>query len=86
MSRELKDAKCCTGPVNMNSFYGGFKRGTCVQLTFKCPDEEQTRPTFGWWYMQLTRDQARELAQALIEFAEDRRDYKYDYIDNEELL
>lgn len=86
MSTELKGVECRTGEVGMNSFYGGFELGTCVQLTFKSPEEERFRPTFGWWYMQLTREQAKELAQALVEFAEDRRDYKYNYIDNEELL
>lgn len=77
MGTELKDAECCTGLVNMNRFYGGFELGTCVQLTFKSPKEESNRPTFGWWYMQLTRKQAVELAQALIEFADGTREKVY---------
>lgn len=74
MSKELKGVECRTGLVSMTKFMSNFEEGTCVQLTFRCPDEEQTRPTFGWWYMQLTRDQARELAQALVEFADGTRE------------
>jgi hypothetical protein len=58
----------------MNQFFGGVDYGLCVQLTFKEPEEERNQPTYGWWYMQLTKQQARELAQALTEFADGQRE------------
>lgn len=74
MSTELKGVKCRTGEVGMTKFMGNFEERICVQLTFKSPEEERFKPTFGWWYIQLTRDQARELAQALVEFADGTRE------------
>jgi hypothetical protein len=74
MSTELKGATCRTGDLHMNQFSGGREDGLCVQLTFKEPEEDQNRPSFGWWYMQLTKQQAVELAAALVEFADGKRE------------
>ena len=74
MSTELKGVTCRTGPVSMNQFSGGREDGLCVQLTFKEPEEERFRPNFGFYYMQLTKQQAAELAAALVEFAEGTRE------------
>jgi hypothetical protein len=74
MSTELKGVTCRTGPVSMNQFSGGKQDGSCVQLTFKEPKEERNRHSNGWWYMQLTKQQAVELAAALVEFADGKRE------------
>ena len=74
MSTELKGANCRTGSVSLNSFFGGLKDGLCLQLTFKVPKEEEGRPSFGFWYMQLTREQAQDLSQALAEAAAGTRE------------
>jgi len=74
MSTELKGVACRTGMLSMNQFSGGRQDGLCVQLTFKEPEEERFRPNFGFWYMQLTKQQAVELAAALVEFAEGKRE------------
>lgn len=76
MGVELKGAVCRTGTVNMNSFCG-YEDGKCLQLTFRAPDFEMNRPSLGIWYMQLTKQQARELAQALVEFADGTREEVY---------
>ncbi len=73
MSTELKGTNCRTGEVLMSRFWGG-PNGKSVQLTFKKPEEEKDRPDFGWWYVQLSQEQALELAAALVEFANDKRE------------
>lgn len=73
MGVELKGTECRTGSVSFKQF-SCWDDGRCVQLTFRAPDFEVTRPSFGIWYMQLNQQQARELAQALEEFAEGTRE------------
>lgn len=63
MSTELKGVKSLNGEVYMTSFYGGKTNGRCLQLT---PEFGVT--AWGERYIQLTEDQARELARALNEF------------------
>ena len=46
-------------PIDVDSFFGGAERGQSIQLT-------QDR---GSHYIQLTRDQAIELAHRLIDWA-----------------
>jgi len=74
MSTDLKGTTCRTGEVHMVSFAGGKDDGKCVQLTFKKPEYEEGNPDMGWWYVQLTKAQALEMAAALTEFANDTRE------------
>lgn len=78
MSTQLKGVNGLTGEVSMTSYYGGEKNGKSVQLTFKKPESERNRPDFGYWYLQLNKTQALELAAALVEFANDTREEVYD--------
>ena len=78
MSTNLKGVTGRTGEVSMTSFFGGSVDGKCVQLTFKKPEEERNRPDFGYWYLQMNKKQALELAAALVEFANDTREEVYD--------
>lgn len=78
MSTQLKGVTGRTGEVSMTRFFGGKEDGVSVQLTFKKPEEECNRPDFGYWYLQLTKKQAVELAVALVEFANDTREEVYD--------
>ena len=63
MATELQGTKSLNGEIFMTSFYGGKKNGRCVQLT---PEYGVT--ACGERYIQLTEEQARELARALNEF------------------
>jgi len=63
MATELKGTDSLTGKIYMTSYYGGKANGRCVQLT---PEFKVT--AWGERYIQLTEDQARELARALNEF------------------
>jgi hypothetical protein len=58
----------------MTRFFGGDLDGKCVQLTFKKPEKERNRSDFGYWYLQLTKSQALEMAAALVEFANNTRE------------
>ncbi len=78
MSTQLKSVNGQTGEVKMLRFYGGTEKGKCVQLTFKKPEEERNRPDFGYWYLQMNKEQALEMAAALVEFANDTREEVYD--------
>ena len=78
MSTELKSVTGRTGEVSMTRFFGGKEDGVSVQLTFKKPESEYKLPDFGYWYLQLNKKQALELAAALIEFANDTRDEVYE--------
>lgn len=78
MSTELKGVTGRTGEVSMVRFFGGKEDGKCLQLTFKKPEEERNRPDFGYWYLQMNKSQALELAAALVEFANDTREEVYD--------
>lgn len=74
MSTQLKGVEGLTGEVSMTSYFGGKGTGNCVQLTFKKPEFERDKPDFGYWYLQLDKKQARELAIALIQYAEGTRE------------
>ena len=78
MSTQYKPVTCRTGEMSMVGFAGGVEDGYCVQLTFEKPEFERDRNDFGWWYTQLTKKQALELAAALVEFANDTREEVYD--------
>ena len=78
MSTQLKGVTGRTGEVSMTSFFGGEVDGKSVQLTFKKPESEQNRPDFGYWYLQMNKKQALELAAALVEFANDTREEVYE--------
>ena len=73
MSTQLKGVECLTSEVSMVSYNGG-KIGNCVQLTFLKPDNERGQPDFGYWYLQLSKEQALELAIALNEYADGTRE------------
>jgi hypothetical protein len=77
MSTQLKGVTGRTGEVSMTSFFGGKVDGKSVQLTFKKPEEERNRSDFGYWYLQMTKSQALEMAAALVEFANDTREEVY---------
>lgn len=74
MSIQFKGVEGLTGEVSMTGYYGGVGNGSCVQLTFKKPEFENDKPNFGYWYLQLTRAQARELAVALFQYADGTRE------------
>jgi hypothetical protein len=74
MSTQLKGVTGRTGEVTMTRFWGGSEDGKSVQLTFKKPESERNRPDMGWWYLQMNKKQALELAAALVEFANDTRE------------
>jgi len=76
MSTQLKGVTGQTGDVHMVRYFGG-NQGTCVQLTFQKPESERNRPDFGWWYMQLNKEEALEMAAALVEFANGTREEVY---------
>ena len=71
MSTQFKSVQCRTGKMSMFGFFGG-PDGRCVQLTFPKPDFEKDRYDFGYWYTQLTKEQALDLAAALVMFANDK--------------
>jgi hypothetical protein len=74
MSTQLKGVTGKTGEVTMTRFWGGAENGMSVQLTFNKPEYERNRPDFGYWYLQMNKKQALELAAALVEFANDTRE------------
>lgn len=78
MSTQLKGVTSRTGEVSMVRFFGGKEDGVSVQLTFKKPESERNRPDYGYWYLQMNKKQALELAAALVEFANDTREEVYD--------
>lgn len=78
MSTQLKGVTGQTGEVSMVRYFGGKDDGSCVQLTFNKPESARNRPDFGYWYMQMNKKQALELAAALVEFANDTREEVYD--------
>jgi len=63
--------------MSMVGFFGG-PDGRCVQLTFPRPESEKDRYDFGYWYTQLTKEQALDLAHVLVMFANDKLEECYD--------
>lgn len=66
MSTELKGTNSVNGEISLTRYWGGTDRFTCVQVT---PPGGGFTP-----YLALTREQALDLAVALIEFANDKRE------------
>ena len=59
--------------VTLNRFFGGKDRGPCVQVTVKNPGSGRA-PDF----VQLTREQAFDLAKDLLDFAAGREEEDWD--------
>ena len=67
MSTELR--KVPTTDIEQTRFFGGKDRGTCIQITQR-KEEAITEYTDKFFNkFQLTRDEARLLAQELLMFA-----------------
>jgi hypothetical protein len=66
MSTELKGTNSINGEVFLTRYFGGAEHGACLQVT---PPGGGFTP-----YLSLTREQALDLAVALIEFANDKRE------------
>jgi len=66
MSTELKGVDSVNGEISLTRYWGGIDRLTCLQVT---PPGGGFTP-----YLALTREQALDLAVALIEFATDKRE------------
>lgn len=64
MSTELKGVVALNGEVMLTRYWGGEENGQCVQVTPQWPQS----------YLSLTKDQAFELAIALIEFTMNKRE------------
>jgi NADH:ubiquinone oxidoreductase subunit F (NADH-binding) len=66
MSTDLKGTDSINGRVMLTRYFGGTERGACVQVT---PPGGSSTP-----YLSLTREQALDLAVALVEFANGKRE------------
>ena len=64
MSTELKGTTALNGEVSLTRYWGGEENGQCVQVTTQWPQS----------YLSLTKEQARELAVALFQFADGTRE------------
>ncbi len=67
MSTDLKSTDSIDGVVLLTRYFGGTERGTCLQVT----------PPGGTHYLSLTKEQALDLAVALIEFVNGKREEDY---------
>ncbi len=76
MATEYKKAECLTGKVSMTGYYGGKGHGDCMQLTFTRPDDLfgekhcDASNALKFWYLNMSKAQARELAVALFQYAD----------------
>lgn len=66
MSTELKGTESINGQVMLTRYWGGNAAGACLQVT--PPGGERTP------YLSLTKEQALDLAVALVEFANGKRE------------
>ena len=66
MSTELKGTDSINGKVMLTRYFGGRDRGACLQVT---PPGGSSTP-----YLSLTKEHALELAVALVEFANGKRE------------
>lgn len=76
MSTELRNVP--TTDISQTRFFGGKDRGTCIQITQR---KEEVITEFSDRFfnkVQLTRDEARLLAQELLMFANDQEVVKTD--------
>lgn len=69
MSTELKGTESINGRVMLTLYFGGTERGACLQVT---PPGGSMTP-----YLALTKEQALDLAVALVEFANGKREEDY---------
>lgn len=65
MSTELKGTESINGQVMLTRYFGGNRRGLCLQVT---PPGGSMTQTY------LTKGQALDLAVALVEFANGKRE------------
>ena len=78
MSTDFKGTECLTGKLSMVGYSGGDK-GYCVQLTFNKPSDLYGEKhcnfsnDMGAWFLNLNKEQALDLAVALVEFANGKR-------------
>ncbi len=66
MSTDLKGTESINGQVMLTRYWGGNPGGACLQVT--PPGGERTP------YLSLTKEQALDLAVALVEFANGKRE------------
>jgi hypothetical protein len=68
------DLKSHAQDVSLTRFWGGEKRGVCVQVTAKRASSQPTGllPDTGFETVQLTKAQAAALAADLLDFAQNR--------------
>ena len=69
MSTELKSTDSINGNVQLTRYFGHPERGVCLQVT---PPGGSMTP-----YLSLTKEQALDLAVALVEFANGKREENY---------
>jgi hypothetical protein len=72
MTTQLRNVPDCHDKFELHQtrFYGGTKRGVCLELTQFVPNVQDARA--GINIIELTKDQARSLAVELLLFAEGR--------------
>mgnify|MGYP001193310311 FL=1 len=63
--------------VDLTRFWGGDKRGTCVQITVPATEDNKAKGIFHD-AVQLTRGQAAALARDLHDFATHREEETYE--------
>ena len=69
MSTELKGTKDHT----LTRFWGGKERGQCVQVTAREFSMDRNKPGF----VHVTKDEALELAEALLQFVNETREEEF---------
>ena len=67
MATELAPVECRSGQVSLTRYWGPFEKPE-LQLTFREPENNR------YVYMQLTTQEAQNLAFALIQFITGTRD------------
>ena len=61
-----------TDKLTQTRFWGGVNRKQCVQITQRKPNYDTDNGGEMFQYLQLTREQAKELATELMLFAQGR--------------
>lgn len=74
MSTDLRNVPNLNGSdeLTQTRFWGGVDRKQCVQVTQRKPNYDTDDGGAMFHYLQLTREQAKELAVELTLFAEGR--------------
>jgi len=74
MSTDLRNVPNLNGAdeLTQTRFWGGSERKQCVQVTQRKPNYDTNNGGAMFHYLQLTREQAKELAVELTLFAEGR--------------